>query len=116
MSKRKVKRYPNDFKAKVVLEALKGEQTLSQIASNFRVDPRNIQYWKKEFLDNMELVFDKERAVSSYKEQLKDKEQRIDELYRQNGKLNLLLEWAKKKSKEYGLPYPQGDDCFGQAN
>ena len=114
MSKKKVKRFPAEFKAQVVLEALKGEQTLNQIASNFRVDPRNIQYWKREFLQNMELVFDKEKAVSEYKEQLKDKERQIDDLYRQNGKLNVLLEWAKKKSKEYGLPYPQGDDYFGQ--
>ena len=114
MSKKKVKRFPAEFKARVVLEALKGEQTLNQIASNFRVDPRIIQYWKREFLQNMELVFDKEKAVSEYKEQLKDKERQIDDLYRQNGKLNVLLEWAKKKSKEYGLPYPQGDDYFGQ--
>jgi len=113
MSKRKVKKYPSSFKARVVLEALKNEKTLSQIGSEFRVDPKNIHNWKKEFLANVELVFDKEKAVAEYKEKIKDKEQRIDDLYRQNGKLNLLLEWAKKKSKEYGLPVPEGDDYLG---
>ena len=108
MSRKKLKKYPSDFKARVVLEAIKGEKTLSQIASKYGVVPRNIQYWKREFLDNMELVFDKEKAVEKYKDKVKEKEREIDDLYRQNGKLNLLLEWAKKKSKEFGLPYPEG--------
>ena len=112
MSKKKSKKYPSSFKARVVLEVLRGEKTLSQIASEYRTHPRNIQYWKREFLNNVDLVFDKERAVEKYKGKLKEKEQRIDDLYRQNGKLNLLLEWAKKKSKEYGLPVPKTDDLF----
>jgi len=114
MSKRKVKKYSSSFKARVVLEALKEEKTLSQIGSEYRVDPKNIHNWKKEFLANAELVFDKEKAVSEFKEQIKDKERQIDALYRQNGKLNLLLDWAKKKSQEYGLPVPEGDSYLEQ--
>ena len=109
MSTKKLKKYSSDFKARVVLEVLKGEKTLSQIASECGVVPRNIQYWKREFMDNMELVFDKEKAVKKYKDKVKEKEMEIDDLYRQNGRLNLQLEWAKKKSKEFGLPCPEGD-------
>ena len=79
------------------LETLKNEKTLSQIASEARIDPKNIQNWKKELLENIELVFDKEKAVTGYKEQVREKERQIDALYKQNGKLNLMLEWAKKK-------------------
>ena len=114
MSKRKAKKYTSSFKARVVLEALKNEKTLSQIGSEYQIDPKNIHNWKKEFLGNMELVFDKEKAVTEYKEQLRGKERQIDSLYRQNGKLNLLLDWAKKKSKEYGLPVPEGDSYLEQ--
>ena len=96
------------------LETLKNEKTLSQIASEARIDPKNIQNWKKELLENIELVFDKEKAVTGYKEQVREKERQIDALYKQNGKLNLMLEWAKKKSKEYGLPVPQGDSYLEQ--
>jgi len=52
--------------------------------------------------------------VTGYKEQVREKERQIDALYKQNGKLNLMLEWAKKKSKEYGLPVPQGDSYLEQ--
>ena len=109
-----MKKYPSSFKARVVLETLKNEKTLSQIASEARIDPKNIQNWKKELLENIELVFDKEKAVTGYKEQVREKERQIDALYKQNGKLNLMLEWAKKKSEEYGLPVPQGDSYLEQ--
>jgi len=52
MSRRKMKKYPSSFKARVVLETLKNEKTLSQIASEARIDPKNIQNWKKELLEN----------------------------------------------------------------
>ena len=54
---------------------------------------------------NAELVFDKEKAVAQYKEQLYEKDRQMDELYRQLGKTNTQLEWCKKKSKELGLEY-----------
>lgn len=105
MSKRQIKRFDPGFKAKVVLEALKEEMTLNELAAKYQVIPRNIVNWKKEFLDNAELVFDKERAVVQYKEQLHEKDRQMDELYRQLGKTNTQLEWCKKKSKELGLEY-----------
>jgi len=105
MSKRKVKRFDTGFKVKVVLDALKEELTLNELAAKYKVIPRNIINWKKEFLANADLVFDKEKAVARYKEQLGEKDQQMDELYRQLGKSNTQLEWCKKKSKELGLEY-----------
>ena len=97
MSKRKVKRFDTGFKVKVVLDALKEELTLNELAAKYKVIPRNIINWKKEFLANADLVFDKEKAVARYKEQLGEKDQQMDELYRQLGKSNTQLEWCKKK-------------------
>ena len=48
--KRKRKKYPAEFKAKVVLEAIKGEETLQQLASRFGVHPTMITGWKKELM------------------------------------------------------------------
>ena len=105
MSKRQIKRYDSEFKVKVVLEALREEVTINELAAKYDVIPVNIRNWKQEFLANAELVFDKEKAVVRYKEQLGEKERQLDELYRQLGKTNTQLEWCKKKSKELGLEY-----------
>jgi putative transposase len=105
MSKRQIKRYDTGFKVKVVLEALKEEVTINELAAKYKVIPANIGNWKREFLANAELVFDKEKAVSQYKEQLGEKSRQMDELYRQLGKTTTQLEWCKKKSKELGLEY-----------
>ncbi len=103
MSKRKIRNYENSFKAKIVLEVLKGEKTVNEISQEYQVLPCTIKGWKRQFLENMEFVFNKDNAVVEYKTQIKDKEAAMDELYKQIGKLNTLLEWAKKKSREAGF-------------
>ena len=105
MSKRQIKRFDTEFKVKVVLEALKEELTINELSAKYKVIPANISNWKRDFLANAELVFDKEKAVAQYKEQLYEKDRQMDELYRQLGKTNTQLEWCKKKSKELGLEY-----------
>lgn len=105
MSKRQIKRYDTGFKVRVVLEALKEELTINELAAKYKVIPTNIANWKREFLANAELAFDKEKAVRHYKEQIYEKDRQMDELYRQLGKSNTQLEWCKKKSKELGLEY-----------
>jgi len=57
MSRKRTK-YSNAFKVKLVLELLKGEKTLSQIASENNVVPKNLQNWKKQFLENAEIAMD----------------------------------------------------------
>lgn len=49
------------FKAKVALEAIKGEQTLVESSALFRVHPNQIAEWKKQLPDRAPEVFDKER-------------------------------------------------------
>lgn len=94
---RKQKKFNADFKAKIVLEALSGELTISEIASKYSIISKNILNWKKEFLSNASLIFDKKALVSDYKEKLTEKTKEIDELHRQLGKRTAELEWAAKK-------------------
>ncbi|MGI9485368.1 MAG: transposase [Geminicoccaceae bacterium] len=68
MSKRK--QYKPGFKAEVALEALKGEQTVSELASRFGVHPTMIHQWKKALLEGAPELFErgsstKEPAVDS---------------------------------------------------
>ena len=105
MTKRTHRKFDNKFKAKVALEAIKGEQTIAEIASKYNVLPRSIVDWKKEALDNMEIIFAKDKAFGDLKEQIKEQERDKDQLYKQIGKLSTQNEWMKKKSEELGLAY-----------
>jgi putative transposase len=67
---RKRKTYSANFKAKIVLEVIEGEKTLNEIASRYELLPKNIQNWKRQFLDNMSLAFDKSAVVKEYKEEI----------------------------------------------
>ena len=57
MSKRK--QHAPEFKAKVALEALKGEETVPELASRFGVHPTMIHQWKKALLDGASDIFDR---------------------------------------------------------
>ncbi|MBE0461720.1 MAG: transposase [Candidatus Aminicenantes bacterium] len=54
---RKRKNYEDNFKARVALEVIKGERTISEIASQFEVHPNQITKWKKQLLENVSSVF-----------------------------------------------------------
>ncbi len=105
MSTKKVKKYTAAQKGKLALEAIKEEKTLAQIGSENKIHPKNIRYWKKQLLDNIEVVFDKEQLVREYKKSLKESEEEIDELHRQIGELTYQFNWAKKKSERFGIRY-----------
>jgi len=91
MSKRK--QYDSQFKAKVALEAIKNQNTIAQIASEYGVHPNQVGQWKKQLIESLPTVF-----INRKTEAEKASEQLIDELYRQIGQLKVELDWVKKKS------------------
>ena len=103
MSRKKCEQFSVEFKTKLVLESLKEEKTMAQIASEHGIDPKNLSYWRIQFLDNAEIVFNQKKVVKEYKESLKQERAKTDELHRQIGELTAQLNWAKKKSREAGL-------------
>lgn len=86
------KRYSADFKAKVALEAIKGQRTANEIASDYGIHPAQIAQWKKQLLDQLPEIFSDKRA-----KQDTDQEQLEARLYQQIGQLQFELEWLKKK-------------------
>ena len=74
--KRKV--YSADFKAKLVLEVLEGEKRLNEAASQHEILPKNLQNWKKQFLENMSLAFDKSAVVKEYKTEIEELQKEKD--------------------------------------
>ena len=82
-----------DFKARVALEAIKGERTLSELASHYEVHPNQIRLWKKRLLEEMSGIFsDKRRKEKVAEEGDKAK------LYEEIGRLKIEVDWLKKKS------------------
>jgi transposase-like protein len=70
-------RYTAEFKAKVVMELLKEEETLSQIAGKYQLNPQMLSQWKSDFVKNAALVFDRGKdETTKLKKELEDKETR----------------------------------------
>ena len=61
MSKRPRRNHSPAFKAKVALDALKGDQTIVELAERYQVHPNQITDWKKQLLAHAEEVFSKDR-------------------------------------------------------
>ena len=89
------KTYDAAFKAKVALEAVKGEKTITQIASEFGVHPNQIRQWRAHLLDVLPEMFSQRRP-----QQEKSHDDLVAELYRQIGQLKVELDWLKKKSQK----------------
>lgn len=106
---RKIK-YSDELKKKVILEALRDEKTINEISSIYKVHKTTIRDWKRQFLENMELAINPDKASQKYREKLKELQNEKDELYKQLGKVTSHFEWAKKKSREFGLECPDIDD------
>jgi transposase len=90
------KRYSSDFKVRVVMEVLKEEKTVSQVASEYDVHPNQISNWKSLLLSGLPSVFEKDSSKASISKA--DYEKQINELYTEIGKLTTQLAWVKKKA------------------
>jgi len=93
----KRKTYSAEFKAKVVLEVLEGEMTLNQIASKYELLPANVKNWKKMFLENMSLAFDKSTVVKEYKNEIEDLKKSNDQLAKKVGNLTVEKDFLEGK-------------------
>lgn len=88
------KNYDAQEKAKIVLEAWKGELTQSQLTSKYGVHSTQIHNWKKQALSGLAGIFS-----DNQKRQEDDQKRLVEELYRQIGQLSVELDWMKKKAK-----------------
>lgn len=84
--------FDDSFKARVALEALKGEKTISELSGIYEVHPNVIRQWKKHLLENASSLFSKKSD-----RRLEDQEKLAEELYKKIGKQDIELEFLKKK-------------------
>ena len=79
------------------------KSTESVINRKYEINPRNIQNWRKQFIENAEIAFNKDQVVKEYREKLKEKEIETEELYKEIGKLTARINWMEKKIKKVEL-------------
>ena len=91
--KKRRRKFNKDFKAKVALEAIKGQRPLNELAQEFGVQPNQIGIWKKQLLESAPEIFSrgKDRAAEAA-------EVERDRLYRKVGQLQVEVDWLKKKT------------------
>ena len=88
------KSYSSAEKAKIALEAIKGERTINEISHRYGVHSTQINQWKKQLIRALPDVFSQHQAQ-------KDGEQQVlmDRLYQQIGQLTVERDFLKKKSE-----------------
>jgi transposase-like protein len=90
------KQYTAKQKAQIVLEILKEERPIAQIASQYGIHPNQLYKWKAQALEGLPGLF--EDGHKTDKDLKAAHEQQVEELYAQIGRLNTQLAWLKKKS------------------
>ena len=78
MMSRKMTKYSTELKTRLVLEVLKNERTLNEIASEHNIIPKNLQNWKANFLANAEIAMEPAKAVKEYKDKIIELEEKND--------------------------------------
>jgi len=90
------KHYSDTFKAEVVLELLKEEKSVAQIASQYHVPPNQVYEWRTTALKGLASLFSSDhKAETALKASY---EKRLQELYAEIGRLTTQVNWLKKKS------------------
>ena len=89
----KRRKFTSEFKAKVAIEAIKGQRTVNELAQEFEVHPNQIAVWKKQLLGSASDVFSRGKDLDSER-----KTAECDRLYRKVGQLQVEVDWLKKKT------------------
>jgi len=85
-------------KFKIVIEAIKGQRQISEIASDYEVHPNQISNWKKQFLEKGPTVFSTKKDS-----QVVELENNEEDLFKKIGKQQIELDFLKKSLKKWEL-------------
>lgn len=88
--------FSSQQKASIALSAIKGHQTINQLASTYAVHPTQINTWKKTLLAEAQTLFTDKRRKNSQSDQ-----QLLSQLYQIIGQKDLEMEWLKKKLEPF---------------
>ena len=95
MSTRTRRKHSPQFKARVALDAIKEDRTANEIAGHHGIHPSRVGLWKKTAIERLPEIFENGGHL------LEDKAELIARLYQQIGRLQVELDWVKKKAGDF---------------
>ena len=93
-------KYSPEYKAKIVLEALREEMGVSEIASRENINKNQLQNWKREFIENSARVFGQSKAEKDAIKEAKEATERERSQIAKVGQLTMEVDFLKKKSDQ----------------
>jgi len=96
----KRKQYSPQFKAKVAIEAIRGEKTVPELASQYEIHPTMLNGWKRKLLEEASQLFEAENKEHKGSQ---DTQAQLNELYRQIGQLKVERDFLADRSARLGL-------------
>lgn len=99
--------YPTQLKTQLVLELLKGEKTVNEIATEHNILPKNLKNWKETFLANAQLAMEPSLAIKEYKDEVALLNEKIDKYAKVVGKITVERDWAVGKLQSLDLSSKQ---------
>ncbi len=98
MAKRRT--FSPEFKSRLVLEVLREERPLGEIAKEHGISPNQLRNWKAEFLKNADRAFSESKDEKELRAKYKEKEDENHALMAKVGQLTMENDWLKKKSEQ----------------
>lgn len=97
--KKQRRKHTAAFKARVALEAVKGLETINEIAAKYELHPVQVSNWKKALLEHVPEIFERKNVSKD-----KDAERERSRLERKVGQLSMEVDWLGKKCEQLGIP------------
>jgi len=97
------RKHDGAFKARVILEVIRGQRTIAEIASEYGVHPNQITAWKKQFLERLPKIF-----THNYDKGEKSWQEEREALLKKIGELEIERDWLQKKLNSFSLKKEKG--------
>ncbi len=94
------RQFSAEFKTKLVLQALREEKPIGEIATDNELSPNQLRNWKKEFLEGASKVFSESKQQKDLRAKEKAMDEERTEFMAKVGQLTIENDWLKKKSRE----------------
>ncbi len=102
--------YTAQFKTDVVLEVLRGERGLDEIAAHYNLNPNMVRNWKREFLEKASIVFEDPRKQTREAKKKTDAQQKeTARMLKTIGQLTLERDFLQDCFRRTGRPIPEFD-------
>lgn len=97
---KKRREYSSEYKSKLVLEVLREEKSISEIASREGINTNQLGNWRREFIEKASKIFSRNAEAEELGEKLKEAREKEREYQAKVGQQAIEIDWLKKKSEE----------------